>query len=664
MRTRSRGIRLGTLALSLLLPCLVGTAASVRAGDVPEDMQVTYDSARSLLAQGKRADLTKAFSILDTRKDEAGTSVDFWELYARLWLMLDKGADQLWSTVLDPRQALDPTCTTFDLVHARLAHDAKAQRKWIDAALKRAPKDLNARLAKGRFLLAHDATDEGADLLDGLLEDHPGCVPALLALAGLSLHEGFAKEALQYVDRGLAKRETAALWDMKSRCFERLAQNADRKGNLAKSLDAAARALGIDPGEDYIKHYNDLLQQTGDDATATKALKEHFLRTKQPMLGALLGQTAMRAGDYEAAALGLEAGSQTDLATVKALATCYARLGRAEDAMRVARKILALDSSGRIFVARLQLWLGDTAGVAVTLHGLADADARRLQALALAWDGKVDAVKGLVGKEARSGARDAEDLLTAWFQARVFDRMGPELAVPLRKKLLEARFAAGHEVLAQAADHDADLGKVKTAGWPRRALTYFRAPCGALYKPSEDWTGRSFVSDSEKQTMTVYYTVSGEAACGDSKQQFEVRFNGITRKSSGNGLIELFGDDASSKLVDFAPAEAAFGDACAAWLDGDATQAESACAKALGIEPAFSRVKVYRSVARALAATGDRRADAKDAAAAVALYKDDFALRRLVLLLRAWVGDTDLAAEIKALAKREAQIGERNIANL
>ncbi|MDF1700250.1 MAG: hypothetical protein P1V36_03740, partial [Planctomycetota bacterium] len=173
---------------------------------------------------------------------------------------------------------------------------------------------------------------------------------------------------------------------------------------------------------------------------------------------------------------------------------------------------------------------------------------------------------------------------------------------------------------------------------------------------------RSIDLDSEGTTMTIYRSVSGKAECGGEDQGFELRFNGREKKTTNRGWIEFLGSDDEVKLADFAPAEKAFGEACAAWVAGDHEAAEQAAGKALRVEPSVTRV--YRSLARALAPSGERRADAKDAAKSVELWRDDFELRRAVLLLRAWAGDAGLGEAMTALAEREAAMNVRHIGGL
>ena len=461
----------------------------------------------------------------------------------------------------------------------------------------------------------------------------------------------------------LRERKDARLYFLVAKCYERQAKDKDRGKHIGKALDAAAQALGMLPCEAHIQLYDQLLKKSGDAATAAKALKEHFAKTKHPMLAALLAESAFKAGDYEGALLGLAAAGD-DLTVVKGLAASHARLGQKAEAMRVGKKILEMDSMGRLFVARMAVMLGDTAAAQKHLGSLADAEAKLIRARAHAWAGEPDAILKLGGKEIRKGSRVGEDYLTLWFQARLFKKLGAQLAPEMRKKLLHARFSTAKEVLPQVWSHDVDLGAVKTKGWPGRAVTYFRASCGTHFKQDGEWFGRSFDMDTDGGMMSIYQSAGGKVKCGDREQHFRAKFNGKKKKASGNGFIELFNDDNNVKLVDFGPAEKAFAEACAAWVDGDGEKAEAAAAKALRIEPAFSRVKTFRSLARALAPDGERRADAKDATESVKPWTDDFELRRAVILLRAWAGDAGFGDEIVALAKREGGMNVRELAGL
>jgi hypothetical protein len=99
-------------------------------------------------------------------------------------------------------------------------------------------------------------------------------------------------------------------------------------------------------------------------------------------------------------------------------------------------------------------------------------------------------------------------------------------------------------------------------------------------------------------------------------------------------------------------------------VDGKAEAAVEAFTKALTIEPGWYRARVFRSVVRALAPGGEKRDESRDGAKALEPWPDDFALRRLVVFLRAWAGDADLLKEIGALAEREAQFNVRDLAGL
>lgn len=657
----------GWTALLLLGLLLLPLGPTAQAGDdVPEGVQAAYDAGLGLYKKGDRASLEKAFGLLDTRKDEALDSVDYWSLYVRVWQGLKKDDAALWDGIVKERQANAPTCVVFDLARARAAKKPKTAKRWIESALKRDKKSVPARVAMGIWLMEEEDEDAGAEMLEEVLEDEPGNVDAAMALATLSLEEGFPGEALEFLEGALEETKDARLYHAAALCYERRAQDKDHQTMMAKALDAAARALGLEPNDKHITTYDKLLKQTGDAATAAKALKEHFARTKHPLLGALLAQTAFEAGDYEGALLGLAAADGGDLTIVKGLVEAHARLGQKAEALRIASRVLEMDSAGRLFVARIAVELGDAAAAQKHLGALADDDSKLVRARAHAWAGEADAIAKLGKKAIEEGSRRGEDFLTLWFQARMFERLGAELAPAAREKLLGARFAAGAKVQSQLFDHNARLGEVKTAGWPRRAVTYFRAHCGAFYEPTE---GRGFMNGMDMDvdndgTVTLYRAVGGKTRCGSDDVEFSVRFNESKKKSTREGFFELFNSEDQKKLGEFEPAEKAFAEACKAWLAGDHDAAEQAAGKALRAEPGFSRVKVYRALARALSPNGEKRADAQDAAEAVTPWRDDFELRRTVILLRAWAGDAELAKEIDALAEREARMNVRHLDNL
>jgi len=646
------------LAVAVLV--LLTTVPAAVADDVNDDVRAAYDAGCGLLAKGDRGSLERAFALLDVRKDEALGSVDYWVLYARVWRGLEKDASALEQAFAE-RQARDETSPVFDLVRARLAKDAGARRKLLDSAVARGAQDLRAKVALADFLLDAKEEDEADELLDEILDADATCEGALLAKARLAISDGLPGEALQYLDRGIAKAPSAALYFMKAQSLQRQAQ--DKPDVMEQALDAAARALGMEPSEAHIKLYDELLKESGDAATAAKALKEHFARTKHPLLGAMLAESAFKAGDYEGAVMGLGAGDGSDLATLKGLAVAYARLGNRSEAQKHARKVIDMDSQGRLFAARIDLYLGDTEGVKQRLGALADGDAKRLRALAHAWAGEADAVKALVGAQARDGSRDGEEMLVAWFEARLLEKLGAGKADTMRKTMLAARFAAAANPLAQDAHWGTELGEAKTGGWPARAVTWFRAPCGVFFRAGG--TGSSSSINIGGGDYTLSRSISGEARCGAADQTGSFNYNSKKFKTTDGQPPwgELFRNH-DEDLADFAPAEKAFAEASAAWLDGRDEDAEGACARALKIEPNWSRLKVLRSLARALGSGADRRADAKEAKEAVATWTDDFELRRCVILLRAWAGDAELPQEVEALAKREAEFNVRSIDDL
>ena len=641
-----------------LLGLLLALPAAATADDVLDEVRAAYDAGRGLLAKGDRGSLERAFVLLDVRKDEALGSVDYWEVYARVWTGLDKGADAL-EQALAERQARDESSPVFDLVRARLAKDAAARRKLLETAAKRNAQDLRAKVALANLLLDGEQEDDADELLDEILKADATCEGALLGKARLALSDGLPREAIQFLDRGIQKAPSAELYYSKALCLQRLAQ--DESAVMEQALDAAARALGMEPNEAHIKLYDELLKESGDAATAAKALKEHFARTKHPLLAAMLAESAFKAGDYEGAVMGLNAGDGSDLASVKGLAVAHARLGNKADAQRHARKVVDMDSKGRLFAARIDLLLGDTEGVKARLGALADDDAKRLRAQAHAWAGEAEAVKALVAAQARDGSRDGEELLVAWFQARLFEKLGAAKADSLRKSMLAARVAAMAKPLPQGSHWGTELGQAKTEGWPARAVTWFRAPCGVFFRAGGSGSSSS-INMGDSKEFTVSRSITAEARCGSEDQNGNFNYNSKTIKSSDGRppWVELFGNP-DEQLADFKPAEKAFAEACAAWLGGNDEAAETACAQALKIEPGWSRIKVLRALGRALGSGADRRADAKEAKEAVAMWTDDFELRRSVILLRAWAGDAELPQEIEALAKREAEFNVRSI---
>ena len=151
-----------------------------------------------------------------------------------------------------------------------------------------------------------------------------------------------------------------------------------------------------------------------------------------------------------------------------------------------------------------------------------------------------------------------------------------------------------------------------------------------------------------------------ESLYGYSGKKFSGSFSYNARAiKDENGGFSVFSNP--EKLADFKPAEVAFAKACGAYVAGDLSAAEAAFGEALLAEPNWSRIKVLRAVMRALAPDAEKRAEARDARKALEPWTDDFALRRLVICLRAWAGDAELLAEVDALAEREAQYNVRDV---
>jgi tetratricopeptide (TPR) repeat protein len=643
----------GLMAVLLLL-ALLAVPAPARADDVTDEVRSAYDLARKMLRKADRASLEKGWQALEARKDEALDSIDYWSLYARLWLKLDKGESQLWDGIVKPRQEAAPKSPIFCLVRARLAADEDARGNYIDAALERSPKSIRARTAKAEHLLESDE-DAAWEMLQRILEDDPHAEGALVAMARLALSDGLPQEAIEHLDKALERTPSAELHHLKALAYERWAKNDDSV--LGKGLDAAAQAMGMDPTQEHIEHFNELLKQTGDAATATKTLRVHFERTKLPLLGALLAESAFQAGDYAATIMGLSAAEGDDPARLKGLAVAHARLGHAAKAKAAAAKVKNVDSRGVLFAARIDLHLGDASAVAKRLGSLADADARSLRAQAHAWLGETGELRALVGELAAAGSREGEDSLLAYLQAQIVERMGAEFAEAVRKKLLKARFAAAGQVVPQAEVEGADLGEAKTGGWTNRAVTYVRARCGRHFRaPTQDAVA-SVNFDFSDRSLSVVQQIEATSDCAnDGKRSFRFNVKKVERGDDGSVIFGSLGD-----LGDFDPVQAAFAQGCAACVAGKADAAAASFTKALDLEPAFYRARVFRAVIKALGPGAEKRDAAKDAGKALEKWPDDFEARRMVVFLRAWAGDVGLDGEIEALSKREARYNERDL---
>lgn len=642
--------------VAVLLAGLLGAPASAQADDVPEQVRAAYTAGNNLYREGGRGNLEKAFRLLNTRKDEALDSVDYWELYARVWLGLGKVPRYLWDKTIGPRQGKAPDSPVFDLVRARIEKDLAEKRRHIESALKRKPDSLRARAMLALLLLDEEKEDEADAVLQKILEEDPQNARALVGKARLALSDGLAREALELLDKALAQHESARLYHLKSLAYRRLAQSSEEEGLLEKALAAAGEAVGREPIPRHIENYDELLKETGDALAAAKALRGHFERTEHPLLGALLAKSAFEAGDYETAVLGLSAAEEEDLRTLKARAEAFARLGKGKEARRATKQILKLDSQGVLFAARLELFLGDTKAAEKLLGSLADVEAKRLLVRIHAWAGRPKEITELLGAEARKGSRRGEDVLLAHLQAVLVERMGKRAADDLREKLLEARWQAASGPVAQAEGGGGDLGQVKTEGWARRAVSYWRAPCGLLYQASDGQIGGSItMGDGE---VSAGRSVEAETSCEEHKTA-TFRFNAVKKKNLQEALQELVGGGGG--LGDFKPAEEAFAAGCSAWVSGNGAEAVAKFDAALAVEPGFHRARIFRAVMSALADDGKKKDAAKEAGEAAKAWPADFEARRLVIFLRAWAGDAKLGEEIQALAAQEARYNERDL---
>ena len=119
-----------------------------------------------------KGDAAKAFSAISRSKDKAPESVDYWEAFVRIWRANGKPEKTLWETIIAKRREANPGSRTFDLVAARLETDAAKRRVSYEAAVKKDPKCLEARLGLARTLVAEGKDDEAED--DGGCRGHHG----------------------------------------------------------------------------------------------------------------------------------------------------------------------------------------------------------------------------------------------------------------------------------------------------------------------------------------------------------------------------------------------------------------------------------------------------------------------------------------------------------
>lgn len=633
-----RAFALGRWAflVALLAPLAVGGA---HADDVPDLAKKKYDEARSLLAKGDAKSLAAAFSAVSEAKAKAPDSVDFWELFVRVWRANKKPEADLWDKIVAPREQAAPKSPTFDLVRARVEGDPAKKTEHLQKALDKDPASVPVRLLMVAHLRATGEEGKAEDLLDKVLAERPDDEQALVLKTEMMVESGLSRSAAKFAEEALAKKECPALRYALAIALQRLSKEDDSvKG---RALEEAKKAVDGRPDPTYVATLADLLDAADRTSEAVSLLKTHFEKTGDPRLGSRLGALAFRAGDYDAAVKSLAATAGSDVKSAKALALAHARRGRGKEARTALDLVLAQDKEAAPFAGMVELGLGDPAGARRRVQGRSDELSKWVLMRADALEGKVAEVTAAAGKDAGSGSREGEDLLLTLLEARLHSRLAAKSA-PLRKQFAEARAAVAQSVVAEAKAGPGRLDLTAVCGpYMPRAVTYLRSACGTHFKAA----GGQMEINMDGEGMHIGFAIQAEAECGRDPRR-SVRFNAQTAKQGEN--VTIFTPDA--KQEEWKAAEEAFAAGSAALLAEDAGKAAEQFGKAVEAEPNWHRAKLFRSFARAFMPASDLPTAAREALDAVSGAADDWEARTAAITLGVWAG-VDVADALKSLQR-------------
>lgn len=639
MRRRWTGRVLRLVGSALLGALLLGGlplgAVPAGADDIPEAARKDADEARALLAKGDAKSVEKAFSAVSRAKDKAPDSVDFWELFVRVWRAAKKSEGDL-QKLLTAREQKNPTATTFDVLRARLESDPAKRVEHIRKAIEKDPTSVPARLLLVRALRAQGEETQAEDLLDKVLADAPDHEEALVAKAELMVEGGLSRSAVTFVEEALARKESPRLRYALALALQKVAQeDADA---LPKALEAAQKAVDGLPEPRAVGVLADLLDASGKTTEAVALLKQHVARTKDAALAARLGQLAMRAGDYDTAAPHLAQADPADLKAAKALALAYARRGRGKEAKAVAERVLAADPEAWSFGIEVGQLIGDTALARRAAGERKDHQARFARAAAFVWEAKPAELLAAEGEALAAGDRMSEDLCLLLLEARLVVKLGPKAAA-YRKQQLDARTQVAGSVVpeAQASKGILDL-ECRSMGYMQRTMSYLLSACG---KPYESFRIQP-IGGAENGSVAIGFGYVAGSPCARDPQR-QVRFN--KQVAGEGGRIEL---KVPQDQEGWQKAEAALAEACAAVGKEDYPAAVAAFDKVLEAEPAWHRVQALRAMAASFLPGADLAALAKVGVEASQVIPDDVWIRASVLALAALAG-TDIAAPLASL---------------
>ena len=652
------------VASSLLVALLLGLGSARPAGadDVPEGIRELYAEACGHEAAG---DLKKAYSVLSKARQQEPLSVDFWELYVRVWRGLDKEERILWDKIIGKLEKKHRASPVFCLLRARLAEENAERCALLREAVAKAPDAVEPRLELAKAVFTAGDEIEAELILDALLEAHPGLEEALVTRGELDLEGGRSLSALAWADEKLETHDLPGLHDLRARALVVASENDASR--LDEAEDAARKAMAAREDPRYVRTLVDILDRRGRLSEAVKLLDEHYERTHALVLASKLGEYAFRKGDYEKALRGLIADPAPSTRVLKAMAACHGRLGDV-DAMRRVTKRLAprLAEDEPLWIARLELSVGEAEAALKTLAEKDGDDATWYRLWAHALLGDVDAARSIADERARQGGRFDEEYLVALLQARLVQRLGAKAKSTfalLRRAEVDAAKASTPGASVDASE---PAMKARTVEFMERAISYRRTLGGRWFtSPMGEDDITIGMEEGNLGRVKIRFGVRGCADCPlESTRWFWFNTQEIDPASfPENADPETVIEEVLRKVLggveaDWKTAEGAFQEGCAALVEEQWSAGRAALERAAQEEPAWGRARLFAAVASVLG-NGDAGAAAREARESLKDLADDFDGHRLVVLLQVLAGqDATATAEIVA-RKEEAHCTRR-----
>ena len=648
----------------VLLAVLLGMARASGADDVPDTVRELYAEARVHEAAG---DLKKAYSALSKARSKQPLSVDFWELYVRVWRALDKKEDVLWEKIVGKVEKKHPQSAVFALLRARLAADEEERVRHLRDASAKQPDAVGPQLLLAKALLENGDDSEAEEILDAVLEKHPDHEDALVTKGEMDLMMGRSLSAASYAAEQLERISLAGLHDLRARALLAASETGESRLDEAEAEAQLATTMRDDPR--YVRTLVDVLDRKGQLDQAVQLLDESYKRFPAPVLAAKLGELAFRSGDYEKAIRGLAADPEPSTAVLKGLAVAHGRLGDVEAMRRVcARLERRLEENEPTWIGSTELALGDPA---LALKALGEeggddtADYLRLCANSLL--GNVEGARALADERARTGQRADEEYLIQLLHARLTARLGAKAEAA--RQALRAGAVAAAKGSVPGAEAAAEKGSThaNSPEFIERAVSYRRTAGGRWFHASFTEEGITFdVKERGPGRVRVRLGIEGCAECRREPSRWfwfnpvEIRPEEIQNADPERYAKELIGRLLGITDEDHWEAtESAFAEGCAALVDESWSRARSAFERVLRAEPEWGRAKLFASVALLLDGADTGQA-ALEAAEAIRMLPDDYDGQRLLALMELLAGQ-DPDATIKVLAREEEAHGRRRL---